>query len=172
MPSTTTFDALPARSRVWVFTSSRELTAEDRSRLDALMDKVFGVWAHKAPGARGCHELREGRFLVVGADETAECLSGCSVDAMVAWLKKLEEESGLVLVDRLAVFYRDASGGIQRVLRPDFRRLVESGEVTAGTPVFDPTVSRVEDLREGRFELPFADAWHARMFASPGAPAR
>lgn len=158
------FDALPAGSRVWVFAAPRPFDAAERDGLPALMDKVLGKWAIKQPGMRGCHALLEDRFLVVGADEGREMLDGCSVDAMMSWVLRLERETGLRLVDRMTVHYRAADGSVRSVSRPEFARLAAAGEVTDATHVFDTTVSRVDDLRAGRFELPARDAWHGRAF--------
>ena len=121
-------------------------------------------WGIKQPGMRGCHAFAEDRFLVVGADESREMLDGCSVDAMMSWVLRLEAETGLRLVDRMTVHYRDADGAPRSVSRGEFAELARSGAVTAETPVFDTTISRVEQWRDGRFEVPMRETWHAQAF--------
>ena len=162
--SHTTFDALPANSRIWVFSSARDFSPEDRARLDALGTRVMDIWVKKQAMIRGCWELRDDRFLVFGADETAIGLDGCSVDAMMHWIMRLEAESGLTLIDRMSVFYRDSEGAVHSVERGEFRRMLEAGDVTPDTHVFDTTISRIESLRENRFELPMRESWHAKLF--------
>ncbi len=166
-----TVHELPPESRVWVFASTRTLAAEDEGRLATLAERVLGLWKTKTPQVRGEFELRESRFLLLGADERAECLSGCSIDAMMSWIAKLERESGLRLVDRMTVYWRAPDGAIRSAPRAEFRALVESGEVGPRTPVFDTAMSRVETLQGGRFELPLEESWHAQLFLPRAATA-
>ena len=167
--SQTTFDALPPNSRVWVFAATRELTEDEAATLHDLADKVMGIWVKKQMEIRGCFEVRDRRFLLVGADESGIHLDGCSVDAMMSWLMRFEAETGLKLVDRTQVYWRDPSGAVRSAPRPEFRKLLAAGEVNERTPVFDTAMSRVETLREGRFELPMEECWHAQLFLQPRA---
>ena len=166
----TTIATLPRASRVWVFAATRPLTGADEARLAGVVERVFGVWDRKSPGVRGAFEFREGRFLVVGADERAACVSGCGIDAMMLWVRQFETESGLRLVDRLQVFWRAADGSVRSGPRAEFRRLLEAGEITPATRVFDTAASQSDVFLDGRFELPLAESWHAQIF--PGAAAR
>ena len=164
----TTLPSLPPDARVWIFTASRELDPADEARVRELMEKVLGVWRSKAAMVRGCYEIRERRFLVVGADETGERLSGCSIDAMMAWMMRLEAESGLRLVDRMSVFWRAPDGGIRSSSRAEFRQMIGTGEVGPDTPVFDTTICRADALSGGGLEGPLRRARHAEAVSAPG----
>jgi hypothetical protein len=159
-----TFDALRPDSRIWVFAANRAFTEQERQELDALLLKVREKWDIKQPGMRGCHEFVEDRFLIVGADESQGIIDGCSVDAMMNWIMRLEAQTGLRLVDRMTIHYRDAEGAAQSVSRAQFAELAKGGAVTAETHVFDTTIHSVEDLREGRFEVPMSETWLAQAF--------
>jgi hypothetical protein len=161
-------DALPRGSRIWVFAANRDLAPADEARLAVVVDRVFGVWAKKSQGARGAFGFLEGRFLVVGADEREACISGCGIDAMMQWIKQLETESGLRLVDRMQVFWRDAAGGVRNAHRVEFKRLLEAGEATSATHVFDTAAATSDVLAEGRFELPLSESWHSKVFLGAG----
>jgi hypothetical protein len=168
-PTTTaplTLDTLPDGCRIWIFAANRAFAADEQTGLDALMTKVIGKWSIKQPGMRGCHAFAEDRFLVVGAEEHRMMLDGCSVDAMMSFVMRLEAETGMKLVDRMVIHYRDASGAVQSVSRMDFAALVKSGAANAETHVFDTTVSRIEDLRAGKFETPVKSTWLASAFLS------
>lgn len=163
---TTTIAAFPRASRVWVFAANRELTAADETRLAAVVERVFGVWTKKSPGVRGAFEFREARFLVVGADEREACVSGCGIDAMMQWVKQIESESGLRLVDRMLVFWRGHGGVVRSANRTEFKRLLDAGEVTPATRVFDTAAATSDVFLDGRFELPLSASWHAQIFLS------
>ena len=162
----TSLDALPADSRIWVFAANRALLPDDESRLTDVVERVFGVWTKKSPGVRGAFEFREARFLVVGADEREARVSGCGIDAMMQWVKQLESQSGLRLVDRMQVFWRGTDGVVRSAHRAEFSRLLDTGEVTRETRVFDTAAATNDVFLRGRFELPLAESWHAKIFAA------
>jgi hypothetical protein len=56
------------------------------------------------------------------------------------------------------------------VSRAEFKALAEAGSVTDETPVFDLSVTRVRQAREGGWERPAGDSWHRRYLAAHGAP--
>ena len=161
----TTFDQLPPASRVWAFAADHDIAGEEEAALRAAAEKFMRIWKTKEERIKGCWELREKRFLVVGADESAAPLSGCSVDAMMARLLKLEAETGLKLVDRMRVYYRDREGVVRAIPRAELRRQMEAGAIDEDTLVFDTTISRIESLREGRFEIPLRESWVAQLLA-------
>lgn len=158
------FDRLPDDARLWVFAAARPLDDAQREQLLAHVDDFLDRWAaHGAPVVGG-RELRHGRFLLVGADERATGVSGCSIDSLFRTLGELETRTGVALRDASLVFYRDAEGAVQAEPRPAFRERARAGGVDGETTVFDNTVGTVGELRAGRWELPMRDAWHARAF--------
>ncbi len=162
------FDRLPGDARIWVFGTERALDPGEEERLLEEVDGFLAQWkAHGAPLA-AARRWRDGRFLLVGVDRSVTVPSGCSIDALVRTLKGLEIELGVGLVDNAPVYYRETDG-IGRVSRAGFRALVEAGAVTPDTVVFDNSITRMDDLREGRWERPARDAWHGRVFFAESA---
>ncbi|HEX2203547.1 MAG TPA: hypothetical protein VHG91_09630 [Longimicrobium sp.] len=167
----TDFDRIPDDARVWVFAASRDLSDAERDRLLARVDAFLDRWAAHGAPVVGAKDFLHGRFLVVAADERATGVSGCSIDSLFHALADTEREMGLTLRDASLVFFRDASGAVRSLPRPDFRALAQAGEIGEDTVVFDNTVATAGDLRGGRWETRFRDAWHARAFPL-GAAAR
>jgi hypothetical protein len=157
------FAELPDHGRLWVFPASRELTdVEARACLDAV-DDFLATWsAHGAP-LRSARELIEQRFLLVGVDVDAEAPSGCSIDALVNRLRALGESMGVVLIDHASVWFRDGSA-VRTVARSEFRRLAGGGDVSPDVEVYDTTLTRVGDFREGKLARPATETWHGKTF--------
>src|SRR5947209_6799179 len=86
-----------------------------------------------------------------------------SIDALVRRMGELQRVLGLELIEHGTVLYR-SGGHIARVPRDEFAKLASTGQVSLDTVVFDNTLARVSDLREGRWEMRAADTWHARAF--------
>jgi hypothetical protein len=159
----TSFDALPANARLWIFAAERPLSEQERGYLLNTVDGFLDEWqAHRRPLV-SARDFRHDRFLFVGVDESAAGASGCSIDALVRDIKRLESELGLALIDRAPVLYRDG-GDILRVPREEFAELARTGRVTPETIVFDNTLTQLGDLQAGRWEVPAQEAWHGRAF--------
>jgi hypothetical protein len=157
------FDRLPASARLWVFAAERPLDADERSQVLGVVDEFLSTWkAHGVP-LTSARDLRYDRFLLVGVDEASAGASGCSIDAMVHHLELLERAMGVALLDHGPVLFRQ-DDAIERLPRPAFAELARRGDVSPDTIVFDNTVSRVGDVREGRWERPARESWHARAF--------
>ena len=156
-------EQLPQDARVWIFAADRALAPAEQERLLAHVDAFIGQWAaHDTPLTAG-RELRYDRFLFVAVDQRLAGPSGCSIDALVRRMKQLEQELGVELVNHAPVVFR-AGDEIRRVRRDQFAALASSGEVDPGTTVFDNSLTRLGDVRAGRWETPAANAWHARAF--------
>jgi hypothetical protein len=157
------FDALPDDARIWVFAAERPLQVAERETLLGEVDRFLDTWAaHGMPLTCG-RDLRYDRFVLVGVDEKAAGVSGCSIDALTRILRQHERGLGISLLDNGPVHYR-TSDGIARVARGEFRRLAEAGEVTPETTVFDNTVATLGAVRTGKWETAARSAWHGRAF--------
>ncbi len=157
------FDELPEEARVWIFAAERPLTGAEQDQLLAEVDRFIGQWgAHDAPLTAG-RELRYDRFLFIAVDQRQVGPSGCSIDALVRQMKVLEQRLGVELVNHAPVVFRH-DGQIRRVPRDEFAQLASSGAVNAETTVFDNTLTRLGDVRAGRWETRLAESWHARAF--------
>ena len=158
------FDRLPDSARLWVFAASRPLEVAEQDALLGAVDAFLDQWnAHRVP-LDCARDLRYDQFLIVGVDQEAAGVSGCSVDALVRTMKGLGQQLGVDLVDHASVFYRDG-GAIRRATRDDF---AAGRNPAAPSPrrrtVFDNTVQTAGALRAGAWEAPAARTWHGRAF--------
>ena len=157
------FDELPGDARVWIFSAARKLTEPERTRLLAEVDAFIDQWgAHAVPLTAG-RNLVYDQFLFIAVDQRAAGPSGCSVDALVRQMKGLQQDIGVELVNHAPVLFRQGEA-IARVPREAFAQLAEAGEVGLDTTVFNNTLTSLDDVRVGRWEVPAADSWHARAF--------
>ena len=157
------FDQLPEDARVWIFSAERPLTRSEQLRLLGEVDGFLDQWgAHDTPLTAG-RDIRYDRFLFVAVDQRAVGPSGCSIDALVRQMKALQAEIGVELVNHAPVLFRQGEQ-INRVSRDQFAELVACGDIDVGTTVFDTTLTRLGDVRQGRWETRAGDSWHGRAF--------
>lgn len=155
--------SLPPDARIWCFGASARPAESTVEMLKTELARFLETWtAHRADLRAGFDWLDDG-FLVIAVDESTMGASGCSIDALTSEIRRLEQEAGLDLMDASPVWYRDASGEVQRVTRPEFRQLATDGIVTETTPVFDLTVEHLEAVRSGDWEVAAGSSWHARL---------
>jgi hypothetical protein len=159
----TTFDTLPTDARLWIFAAERELTSGEREAVLGTVDQFLDHWQAHGHPLTSARDLRHDRFLLIAVDEAAAGASGCSIDALVRDIKRIEASLGLALVDHGPVLFRNGDT-IARVPRDEFSDLVRTGVVTPQTIVFNNTLTRVGDVRAGRWEVPAAQSWHAAAF--------
>ena len=157
------FEQLPEDARVWIFAAERTLAPDEQTQLLTAVDQFIDQWgAHDAPLTAG-RELRYDRFLFVAVDQRRVGPSGCSIDALVRQMKGLEQRIGVELVNHAPVVFRK-DDEIMRVARDEFAALASAGEVGPDTTVFDNTLTRLGDVRAGRWETQVANSWHGRAF--------
>jgi hypothetical protein len=159
------FTNLSPDARLWIFAAERPLSGHEQRQLLESVDAFLENWkAHGQPLAAG-RDLRYGQFLLVAVDESNAGASGCSIDAMVRVLGELETQLDVNLTDHGPVLYQTPHG-VHRVPRPEFAKLAREGAVGPETVVFNNTLTRLAELRAGRWELPARDSWHGRAFFS------
>jgi hypothetical protein len=156
------FDTLPDSARVWVFASDTSLTGDAAASLLDAVDEFLSGWAAHGAPLRCARDWRDGRFLAIGVDVTAENASGCSIDGLFRTLQRLEQTLGSRLVGGGRVFYRTRSG-IETSSYEGFTEAVNAGEVARETPVFDTSLTGAAEWRNA-FEKPAGQTWTARFF--------
>jgi hypothetical protein len=165
------FSDMPDHARVFIHGLSRPLDGAETDRFLERVDTFLDGWVAHGEPVSGARELRDGRFLIIAADEDITHLSGCSIDSLVRAMKELEAAFHLSLLDSSPVWYRGPEG-LERVTRDEFGRRIEAGRITPDTLVFDNTVSDLGTLRRGGWEKPFHASWHARLWTFPEASPR
>lgn len=157
------FDSLPESARLWIFGADRNLDPAEADLLAQSVERGLAGWsAHGSPVTWG-YTLRHDRFLLVGVDESATALSGCSIDSAVREIRSVEANLGLSLLDHGRVFYRHGDA-IRTLSREAFAARAEAGEVNGDTRVFNNVIPTVGELRQGLWEVPARVSWHARAF--------
>lgn len=164
---TENFTRLPDDARLWVFGAGRALSPSEEETLLAAVDAFLTEWKAHGHPLSAAREWRDGRFLMVAVDERVEPPSGCSIDALVRILQEVEKALDVEILGSAPIWYRDpeADDAIRRVSRPEFRELAGAGKIDAGTIVFDPSITRLGELRAGRWERPAGRSWHRRYLA-------
>ncbi len=156
------FKSLPDNSKVWIYQSNRELSDGEVNQLHSLIKEFIQQWTSHSRKVIADGVVIYNRFIVLAADESAFTVSGCSVDSLVGFIKRLEQQFNIHLFDRFSIAYRE-NGLIKTAAQSAFQHLVDNGDVTQDTMVFNNLVATVKDFRES-WEIPISKSWHGKFF--------
>ncbi|MEW6470306.1 MAG: ABC transporter ATPase [Bacteroidota bacterium] len=156
-----THKELSPLTKVWIYQSSRELNAEQVKVFGELAETFVQNWTSHGKPVNGSIELFHDRFIVLFVDEQDEQSCGRSVDASVRFIKELEQELNVTLLDRMLVAYKEGETIVSCALA-EFEKLIESGKVNKNTIVFNNTIHSIKEF-ETAWQVPLSQSWHNRL---------
>ncbi|MCF6306943.1 MAG: ABC transporter ATPase [Flavobacteriaceae bacterium] len=157
------FKDLPDDSRVWIYQSNRKFSEEE---VAIIKEKVVGFlkeWTAHGQDLEAGYEIKYNRFIVIGLNQENASASGCSIDASVYFIQKLEKEFGIDLLDKMNVTFYNGEFIAHKTLS-DFRKMAKAKSVSKNTVVFNNLVDTKLDYLEN-WEVPAKDSWHNRFLA-------
>ncbi|WP_282072619.1 ABC transporter ATPase [Polaribacter atrinae] len=157
----TEYKNLPNNSRVWIYQADREFTENEINFISEKAEDFINQWTRHGDDLKGSFTIKYNQFLVLAVDESFNNVSGCSIDSSVRFIKELENELQLDLMDKMNVTFKD-NDNINLVKLFDFQKFAKEQKVTAETIVFNNMVDTKEDF-ENNWEIPAKDSWHKRF---------
>ena len=156
------FKKLPDESRVWVYQSSRKFSEIEKNKINIKLKQFLNNWT--AHGTELCSgfQLKYDRFIIIALDEKKSKASGCSIDASVHFIKELEKEFNIDLMDKMNVTFKQGKDISYKSII-DFKKLIKNKSVSSDTLVFNNLVVKKGDL-ESDWEIPASKSWHSRLF--------
>ena len=156
------FKELPQTSRVWIYQSDRKFTEEELPKLKQELAVFLEQWTAHGADLNAGFEIKYDRFIVIGLDQHINAASGCSIDAQVRFIQKLEAAYNVSLLDKMNVTYIQNDRLHFKPLA-DFKKMAKDGAVGKNTTVFNNLVNTLEEYEE-HWEVPAIESWHNRFF--------
>ena len=154
---------LPDDTRVWIYQSNRKFTDSEAESIKEQGDKFIDEWTAHGADLKAAFEVFHNQFIVVFADENEAKASGCSIDKSVHFIKHLEEEYEVSLMNRTLVAYEDGDN-IVTLPQEDFLEQVTQGKLSEETIVFNNLVTTKQDL-ETKWQVPLKESWHRELLS-------
>jgi len=152
---------LPNSSRVWIYQSDVKFTADQILLVEVRLKEFVDSWAAHGTDLNAAAQIIHNQFIVFFVDEQAQQATGCSIDKSVALIKSLQSETGLDLMNRMNISFRDPET-IEVARMMDFQALIKEGKVTADTTVYNNLVQTKGEFVSS-WQGPLKDSWHAQM---------
>jgi hypothetical protein len=157
----TEYKNLPNNSRVWIYQSDREFTDKDVEFISAKAIDFINQWTRHGDDLKGSFTIKYNQFLVLAVDESFNNVSGCSIDSSVRFIKEIENELNLDLMDKMNITFKD-NDNINLVKLSDFQKFAKEKKVTQDTIVFNNMVNTKEGF-ENNWEIKAKESWHKRF---------
>lgn len=155
------YNTLPESSRVWIYQSDREFSKEEIEIINKEAAEFIDSWTRHGDHLKGGFEIKYNRFLILAVDESFVSVSGCSIDASVRFVQKLETILSVDLMNKLNVSFKEDQQ-INMVSLASFQNFVKAGKITLETIVFNNMVQTKGELAL-KWEVSARDSWHARF---------
>ena len=98
---------LPPSSKVWIYQADRFLSKDELSLAEVSLRQFVDSWLSHSMLMKGSFKVLNNRILVIAVDNGFQDASGCSIDSMTRWLKKLGSEIGSDFFDRSIGYFKD-----------------------------------------------------------------
>lgn len=156
------FDQLPDTSRIWIYQAERKLTDDEANFVSYASANFLKNWQAHGQDLKSSFLLEYNQFLIISVDEERQQASGCSIDASVHLIQKIEQELQLSF----------STNGLVAFLIEDEVRLkpfntiksaIKDNEISSDTLMFDNTVPLLSDFKT-KWQVRSCDAWVSRYF--------
>ncbi|MUP45678.1 ABC transporter ATPase [Gramella sp. BOM4] len=155
------FESLPDSSRVWIYQANRSFTEQEVQEISSKLDAFIEKWTAHGAELKASYDIKYRRFITLALDQQLNAASGCSIDASVHFIQKLEKEYEVDLLDKMNVSYKQGEFIAYKSLA-DFRKMAKQRAVSANTIVFNNLVNnKAEYLND--WEIPASESWHKRF---------
>jgi hypothetical protein len=151
-------------SRVWVYQANRKLSDAETAQIQEATDGFVTGWTAHNNQLKAGAEIRYNRFIILIVDEGQAGASGCSIDKSVHFIKHLEQQFNISLLDRFNLAYREGTE-VLSAPRHVFENLIKQGAINTDSIVFNNMVQNLHELQT-KWEVPFKDSWHVQLFGN------
>jgi len=155
------FKSLPDTSRIWIYQANRSFSSDELTELKETFNAFVAEWTAHGQDLKAGYEIRYKRFIILGLDQSLTSASGCSIDASVHFIQKLEKKYDVELLDKMNVSYKQGDFVAYKPL-VDFKRMAKQKAVSGKTIVFNNLVATKGEYLE-HWEVPASESWHSRF---------
>ena len=155
------FNTLPEDSKIWIYQANRSFTDIEISEIESKLKVFLEQWTAHGSDLKAGYSIVYKRFIVIALDQNLNRASGCSIDASVHFIKQLEQDYQVDLMDKMNVSYRQGDFIAYKSLL-DFKKMAKERAVSKNTIVFNNLVNTIAEFKE-HWEVPAIESWHSRF---------
>ncbi len=155
------FESLPDTARVWIYQANRSLNTQEVEEVKSNLEYFLKDWTAHGSTLKAGYEIKYNRFITIALDQSIHGASGCSIDASVHFIQKLEKQYNIDLLDKMNVSYKQGEYIAYKSLT-DFKKMAKQKAVSKNTIVFNNLVTNKLEYTN-HWEVPASESWHNRF---------
>ena len=154
----TPYNEMPDTARVWIYQAQKAFSDATVASLNPQLDQFVAAWTSHNNALKAWGGILHNQFIVIMVDESQAGASGCSIDKSVAFVKNIEQTTGINLFDRLTFTYLEGAE-VRSAHKDEFEQLYQKGEINDQTLVFNNLVKNKAEL-DHSWTVALSDSWH------------
>jgi len=156
------FEELPDESKIWIYQSNRKLADDEVQEIETALSNFIQGWATHGKDLQASFVIKYNRFIIIAVNQAVQNVSGCSIDASVAFIQELEQKYQIDLLDKMNVTFKLGEHIAHKSLA-EFKQMAKQKAVSENTIVFNNLVNSVGEWKDF-WEVPAKESWHQRFF--------
>ena len=145
-------------SKVWVYISDNRISELQKNIINTFTAEFLSSWKSHGELVQGSVSVVDDYFLLICANVSDGNMCGRAVDANVRFVKELQDHTGLSLLNRLTVAYRNSENQIMISSYGELKTLIDNNDVASIKSVFNNRVLTKEEFISS-FEQPVDTCW-------------
>lgn len=156
------FESLSPASRLWIFQSDKVFNSRQRDILFEALSAFTQTWLAHGNPMKASFQLPYDHFILLAADEGYTAASGCSIDGSVRVLKEISAQTGLDLLNRKNVAFKQ-NDSVELLPMSGLKAGLEQGRWNKDTLTFNNLITTKAELSE--WILPAERTWLKRYLS-------
>tara|TARA_B100000925_G_C21860633_1_gene409819 strand:+ start:18 stop:503 length:486 start_codon:yes stop_codon:yes gene_type:complete len=155
------FEKIDDDSRLWIYQSNRTLSNHEKILISEKIEDFLKSWTSHGNDLFCSFKIKYDLFIFIVLDEQQSAATGCSIDKLTAFIRSIENDLSISLLDRLYISYRQNEVISVEKLN-DFKDKILKEKITNNTIVFNNLITHKKDLLEN-WEVPVSKSWHLKL---------
>ena len=155
------FDNIANDARIWIFQANRIFLQLELEFLEKSISLFLNSWTAHGSQLSASFKIEYNTFIIIALDEKNSTATGCSIDKLVNFMKQIENEFSVRLLDRLDISYiLNDELIIERL--DDFKKNILTKKIDKNTIVFNNLIKLKNDLAD-KWKIPLLNSWHKQL---------
>ena len=155
------FDNIANDARIWIFQANRIFSQLELKFLEKSISLFLNSWTAHSSQLSASFKIEYNIFIIIAIDEKNSTATGCSIDKLVNFMKQIENEFSVRLLDRLDISYiLNDELIIERL--DDFKKNILTKKIDKNTIVFNNLIKLKNDLAD-KWKIPLLNSWHKQL---------
>ena len=146
-------------NRVWTYIISKNLSVQEIAALKKEGDNFVSGWTAHEQKLMGSFEIYKNQIIIVKVNEEVTSASGCSIDKLTHFIKQIETQFNVELLNRLLIAYK-IKDDVSVVHSSKIKELLQTNTINENTIVYNTSISNQNELLN--WAQPLKNTWLAK----------